>query len=70
MSEEIDHKGTDEIVCPHCGHVEKDSWERGRRDSGSDKCGECGGGFDWERRTEITYTTHPHLPAPAPARSL
>lgn len=58
MSEEIDHKGTEEIVCPHCGHEEKDSWAR-RRDSGSVKCGECGGGFDYERRKEITYWTHP-----------
>jgi hypothetical protein len=24
---DIDHEFTEDIVCPHCGHVHGDSWE-------------------------------------------
>ena len=54
--EEIDHEYTDNIVCPHCGEEERDSWEYSE-DSGSATCGECRLAFHYERETSVTYTT-------------
>jgi hypothetical protein len=51
---EIDHEGTTEIVCPHCGHEFGDSWEAS--DSGEDVC-HCGGKFEYERDVIVEYTT-------------
>ena len=45
---EIEHRYTQDIVCPHCGFEEGDSWER-RRDYGDETCQECGQVFRWER---------------------
>lgn len=55
MSEEIDCRHTEVIVCPHCGEVHGDSWERD--DQGEDNCQACGKPFTWSRHTEVTYST-------------
>jgi DNA-directed RNA polymerase subunit RPC12/RpoP len=56
---EIECWGTDEIVCPHCGHEMSDSWEYldGNRTKGSADCGECEKTFKWEAEYSVTYTT-------------
>lgn len=32
---------TEEIICPYCGYVERDSWEYDQKDE-EYECGECG----------------------------
>jgi DNA-directed RNA polymerase subunit RPC12/RpoP len=56
MSKEIDTKYTEDIVCPHCGHVHSDSWEI-ESNSGNDKCSRCDKEFGFERDIEVTYST-------------
>ena len=52
---EIDHKYTGEIVCPHCGYVNSDSWENDN--NGWEECPECEKPYSWERIVTIEYTT-------------
>lgn len=56
---EIDHRHTNNITCPHCGHEESNSQERLSilNDSGTDECNECGMSFFWQVNFDITYTT-------------
>lgn len=51
---DIDHKHTDEIVCPWCGQEESDSWEYD--ENGTIDC-ECGNKFYYERIIDVTYST-------------
>ena len=55
----IYHEFTREIVCPHCGHKESDSWDFGSgvNDSGEHTCGECDQDFEWDRNVTIDYCT-------------
>jgi uncharacterized Zn-finger protein len=53
---EIDHHVTSEIVCPYCGHVHTDSWERGD-DDGEIECYECEREFRYSRYIDVTYNT-------------
>lgn len=48
----------EEITCPYCGYVHKDSWDH-RLDSGESDCEECNKPFFWERVVDVTYTTVP-----------
>jgi len=59
MPEEIDCQCTNEIVCPYCGHVYKDSWEIffNSGDSAGLECRECELEFDAERYVSVTYNT-------------
>lgn len=55
--------GTDEVVCPHCGHVHSDSYEW-IRDSGNNNeaevdCCDCGKTFFMEWDWSVSYTTAP-----------
>jgi hypothetical protein len=56
----VDHKDTDFIVCPHCGHVHQDSWEwESKCDCGRDckgECESCGKKFIWSWHEETTYS--------------
>ena len=54
-NKEIDHKYTDEIVCPHCGAEFSDSFEFD--ESGETDCYKCEKPFLYETHVEITYTT-------------
>jgi hypothetical protein len=51
---EIDHRYTHEIVCPHCGHKHRDSWEYGE---GEHDCALCERPFDLTRDVSVTYST-------------
>ena len=56
----IDHEDTQEIVCPHCGHKHRDSWERSANTDGAEgtaDCEKCGKQFKWECTVRITYST-------------
>lgn len=50
-----DTQGTDEIVCPHCGHEHRDSFEFD--DSGITECEACEKPFTYNREISITYST-------------
>ena len=57
---EINHEYTDDIVCPHCGYAQGDSWEISGNEDG--KCGEvecakCNKTFYYECYVSVTYTT-------------
>ena len=59
--EELETFGTDDITCPWCLHVLRDSWKKG--ESGTvEKCPKCGEGFTWERQVEVVYNTEKILP--------
>jgi hypothetical protein len=56
----IDHKFTEDIVCPHCGHVHVDSWEWGGGEEGDwedYECECCENKFNWSRHVKISYST-------------
>lgn len=55
----IDHRCTDNIVCPYCGYEDSDSWEEqpGEEDLGLIECGSCDKSFYAQRNITITYFT-------------
>ena len=55
----LDHKYTRNIVCPHCGEEEENSWKRelGNGDTVDIKCAECGTEFYAVRHIRISYST-------------
>ena len=57
--DDIDHDGTDEIVCPWCGCEHDSSWEffEGNRESAEVDCDECGKTFCATRDFSVTYST-------------
>lgn len=57
------HTRTDEMVCPYCRHVNRDSWEYSK-DDGYAWCGECDAKFRYCRNITVTYTTSREDPAP------
>ena len=55
---EFNCDGTDEIVCPHCGHEFSDSWDYGSgEDIGELACGECDKAFYARRNISTTYSS-------------
>jgi transcription elongation factor Elf1 len=60
MSDGIRTDYTRDIVCPHCGHEDRDSWEVGRGeegDLGEQECGSCEKPFTAQRHVSITYSS-------------
>jgi predicted RNA-binding Zn-ribbon protein involved in translation (DUF1610 family) len=59
MDREIDHEYTKNIVCPYCGHENRDSWEvePGQEDIGLTECGSCEKSFYAYRNITIDYST-------------
>ena len=57
---EIDHEYTDNMICPHCGAEDVDSWEylSGEEQLGYVECGDCGRTYNAERNISITYSTY------------
>ena len=56
------HHYTSDIVCPHCGYVDQDSWEVGRGeegDIGEQDCGRCEKPFSAQRHISVSYSTEP-----------
>lgn len=63
---------TDDIVCPYCGHEERDSWEwqpelHGPEGDGDTECGECGREFGVSRHVSVSYSTRKKDDAPKAA---
>ena len=56
MSEKIEHEYTDEPVCPHCGHVHRDSFEW-EEDEGTQECEQCGKAFVYTRVVTVDWCT-------------
>jgi uncharacterized Zn-finger protein len=59
MTEEFDTDYTDEVVCPYCGHVHRESWEL-FADGEEDQemiCGECGRDFTATMNKSISYSS-------------
>ena len=54
------------IICPYCGHVYRDSFERSDEDT--TECQICGGTIHYERIVTVEYTTEPVKP-PKPIRA-
>lgn len=59
----IDTERTDEITCPHCGHVHIDSWEwdsgngMGAEGDGEEDCAACDEPMIVSRHVTVTYST-------------
>jgi len=55
----IDHDFTRNIVCPYCGHVDRDSWEwnNGEEGDGEAECGECEKSYGVSRHVMVKYST-------------
>ena len=58
-NEDIDHVGTSEVVCPHCGFAFSDSSELFEEYATAAvvDCDECCEMFNVEREFTVTYTT-------------
>lgn len=54
------------IVCPYCGYVDRDSFERSDEDTVD--CQRCGGTIHYQRIVTIEYVTEPMKP-PKPIRA-
>jgi transcription elongation factor Elf1 len=61
VSDPIDTSHTENITCPYCGHVDRDSWEwGGESDDGTVGfaiCGKCDKQFAVVKDIEVTYST-------------
>jgi hypothetical protein len=49
------HEGTNEIVCPYCGHEFMDSWEL--QEDGEMDCYECNKKFNYAINRSVDYST-------------
>lgn len=55
---EINHRFTDEVVCPHCGHEHSDSWDFFSDSNTIEiECDRCEKEFGCERDFTTTYNT-------------
>jgi transcription elongation factor Elf1 len=56
---EYNHEHTRNIVCPYCGHENRDSWEvmSGEEDLGIIECGMCEEEFVAWRIVTVEYST-------------
>jgi transcription elongation factor Elf1 len=54
---------TSNIVCPYCGHEDRDSWEvdfgPGMEGDTRVWCGNCDEEFNVSRNVEVSYTSFP-----------
>ena len=55
ITNEYDHKYTDEIICPYCGYEHHDSWEV--TGGGDMNCDECGKEFYYCENITVDYCT-------------
>ena len=63
MSDKWECDFTEDPVCPHCGHVERDAWEfdfgGGLEGDGEVTCGECEREYFCSRHVSVSYSTEP-----------
>ena len=64
MSRKYETDYTKEIVCPHCGHKYRDSWEYNDESGTVWNCDECEKEFILTVDFDITYCTEKVEPAP------
>lgn len=57
--EKLDTEYTDQIVCPYCGEVDRDSWEStGAQDEQREmQCGSCGKNFIYTTHISVSYSS-------------
>ena len=58
---EIDTEYTDDLVCPHCGHADSDSWEHYLDSDGETAftcCEYCGLSFKYTQHISMSFTSH------------
>ena len=55
--DEFDTEYTKDIVCPHCGAEDGDSWESNDCDGNTQQCGSCDNDFVLAVHHEVTYST-------------
>jgi len=46
-----------ELTCPHCGYVDRDSWELPDDECGEHDCPHCGVPYLWTRHVSISWST-------------
>ena len=52
---------TDEIICPYCGHVQINSWEKAPDENNDNVvCGTCSRNFYVSKWVEVTYNSIPN----------
>lgn len=58
MSKPEDTYNHDGVECPHCHHVQRDSWELGDggEGSGETECGACEELILWTRNVHVSYS--------------
>ena len=49
------------LICPYCGHEDRDSWELSDDDD-EHKCGRCGAIMSFERVVTVEYNSSPVKP--------
>jgi len=56
---EFEYTYTDMIICPYCGHKDRDSWEwgDGEEGDGDTECGSCDLEFSVSRHVSIHYSS-------------
>lgn len=54
--DELETMLCNELTCPHCKHVDHDSWEL-EDDDPSYECPNCGAEFGYERVIIVKYTS-------------
>ena len=60
----------DNIICPHCGHIHRDSWEIMMEDGVEEiECDKCGQAFVATRHTSVNYWAEKIITMPIPERS-
>jgi DNA-directed RNA polymerase subunit RPC12/RpoP len=61
MKEKFETKRTENIVCPYCGYINRDSWEvdfgPGLDGSTETSCNECGRDFFVVRNVIVSYSS-------------
>jgi Zn ribbon nucleic-acid-binding protein len=57
LRKEVSVSSSDNMICPHCGFEDKDSWEQSDH-CDENECDACGTIFSHERNVLVTYSTH------------
>ena len=58
MMVKFDTDWTDNIICPHCGYEDRDSWECGDgEETFETTCDRCGKEIDVVRHVSVSYSS-------------
>ncbi|SRR3972149_1020349 len=53
----MEHKHTNQIICPYCGHEDDESWNLEEEGETQKTCESCEKEFNVEKEVSITYST-------------